>query len=168
MRRLMPLIILIISNSISLSCTASSQSTANTNHLFKTISKIIELKNISKDSIENTLGVTFYEEKINPYYRRYLSKKPVGIISKVDFSEPRKDAKAREKRLILNINPSAKITYYNDIKPRYGIGKISDITPEAATEGLVSFEHSIGKQTINFQCTGKTYKLVSVIIVRPL
>ncbi len=167
MRRLTSLIILIISSSIVLSCTASPQSTSSADPLFKTISKIIELENISKDAIEHMLGITFYEEKLNPYYKRYLSKESVGIISKVQFSEPKKTAKSREKRLILNIDPAAKITYYNDIKPRYGAGKISDIIPKAQPEGLISFEHSVGKQTIIFQCTAKTYKLVSVVIVRP-
>lgn len=168
MHRLTSLIISIISSSIVLSCTASPQSTSSTDKFFKTISKIIELDNISKDAIEHTLGITFYEERLNPYYKRYLSKKSVGIISKVKFSEPKKAAKSREKRLILDIDPAAKIIYYNDIKSRYGKGKISEIIPEARPEGLISFEHTVGKQTIVFQCTAKTYKLVSVIIVRPI
>jgi hypothetical protein len=167
--------IVFIISSLIIFCCAATSSAGNgkrmpsaADQLFETIAKITELRPLSKDNLEKTLGVDLKRQEIeNRYWSFYAAALPHGTISSIEFSEPLKGATSRELRVILSVRPSAKITY-EQVKSRYGIGNISDIIPEAMPEGLVSYSYTVDDQTITFQFTAKSYKLVTVIIVRPI
>lgn len=136
------------------------------NEVFEILDQLLNLKDFDVDGIGKVLKAKFeVRPDANPYYHFYTAAIDRGPFCTAEFSRPGKGATKHFLLLTLEVRPGVEVSR-KEVKSRYGLGEIARIIPEKKPEGVVIYRYRLAGQRVSFEFTGKTEKLLSVVICR--